>query len=77
MFLMLRLVNLFRCPSYPPLPSNCTLTTDPQDSCCQIPVCTGPTGTVVGMPGTISGSNPPTNNNPYTGTKGKLLQCTT
>ncbi|WAR11992.1 SAS-like protein [Mya arenaria] len=60
-----------RCPSYPALTPNCTLTTDPNDQCCQIPVCTGPNGSVVGLPGTISGSNvPTTNNNPYTsGTK--------
>ncbi|XP_052233684.1 uncharacterized protein LOC127846468 isoform X4 [Dreissena polymorpha] len=58
-----------RCPTYPPLPANCTLTTDPNDQCCQIPVCTSPTGTVVGVPGTISGSNVPTNTYNPTGTR--------
>ena len=31
-----------RCPSLPDLPSTCSLTPDPKDSCCQVASCTPP-----------------------------------
>ncbi|XP_060567789.1 mucin-2-like isoform X2 [Ruditapes philippinarum] len=63
-----------RCPTYPALTPNCTLTTDPNDQCCQIPQCTTKTG-VVGVPGVISGSNLPTNNPYNPGTTGNRNGC--
>jgi hypothetical protein len=58
-----------RCQTYPPLPSNCTMVTDPNDQCCQIPNCFNPnTVTQTGVQGTITGSNLPNTNNPYTPT---------
>ena len=70
----------FSCPTYPPLRGGCTMVTDPQDSCCQVPQCaptnpgTSPNTTVItGVPGTISGQNQPKPNpgtGPVVGTRG-------
>ncbi|KAJ8302722.1 LOW QUALITY PROTEIN: hypothetical protein KUTeg_019118 [Tegillarca granosa] len=55
-----------RCPTYPALSADCSLVTDPLDSCCQIPKCldkntTDPTKVVTGITGTITGSKLPEN----------------
>lgn len=66
-----------RCKTYPPLGNNCTLVTDPNDQCCQVPSCVNPNTNnpnqiVTGVVGTITGSSLP-DNNPYTGgTRGKI-----
>lgn len=41
---------IFRCPEYPSIPTECTMVTDPSDSCCQVPEChfTPQTGEITG-----------------------------
>ena len=62
-----------RCPTYPNLPVGCTSQTDPNDPCCQIPVCPSPKPQYTVSPIPYTGSptpyhGPPTPSpTPYTG----------
>lgn len=46
-----------RCPSYPDLPVGCTSQTDPNDPCCQIPVCPSPPLKITVSPKPFTGSS--------------------
>ncbi|XP_071091876.1 uncharacterized protein [Haliotis cracherodii] len=65
-----------RCATYPQLKPGCTMITDPNDACCQIPKCNSPNTNgnqhiLTGMPGSITGQSlPPSNPNPLTKTTG-------
>ncbi|XP_067652673.1 mucin-2-like [Haliotis asinina] len=59
-----------RCPSFPTIPPECSLATDPNDKCCHIVNCAanpGQPGTsITGVPGVITGHGLPTTSlNPY------------
>ncbi|KAK3581064.1 hypothetical protein CHS0354_033850 [Potamilus streckersoni] len=59
-----------RCPTYQALQPGCTLTTDQNDPCCQVPTCinlltNNPDHVVTGVVGTVTGTNLPDPSNPY------------
>ncbi|XP_060063144.1 kielin/chordin-like protein [Ylistrum balloti] len=63
-----------RCPSFPVLTSTCSLVTDPNDDCCQVPKCvntntTNPDQVIIGVPGTITNGGHGTLPIPNSGTR--------
>ena len=66
---------ILRCPTYPAQQAGCQLLTDPNDQCCQAPLCvnpnpTGPYGVVSGSKGSFTGGTPQTPNGINPGTSG-------
>lgn len=54
---------LYRCPTYQALRDGCTLLTDPNDQCCQAPLCINQTAQnplyiATGIKGSITGGTP-------------------